>query len=85
MRYSILSFFIKLFCSPIISARTYEKTYGIKIGSFSDNKDITIKGAREMSKKKKNKVKKLTEEEYGQYLMALKDEVPPKPIRDLQE
>ncbi len=38
-----------------------------------------------MSKKKKNKVKKLTEEEYGQYLMALKDEVPPKPIRDLQE
>ena len=38
-----------------------------------------------MSKKKKNKVKKLTEEEYGQYLMALKDEVQPKPIRDLQE
>lgn len=71
---------------PIESAQGHtKKTYGIKIGSFSDNKDITIKGAREMSKKKKNKVKKLTEEEYGQYLMALKDEVPPKPIRDLQE
>lgn len=37
-----------------------------------------------MSKKRKQS-KKLTEEEYGQYLMALKDEVPPKPIRDLQE
>lgn len=82
----ILSFFIKLFCLPIKNAQgRTKKNYGIKIGSFSDNKDITIKGAREMSKKKKNKVKKLTEEEYGQYLMALKDEVPPKPIRDLQE
>lgn len=28
-------------------------------------------------KKKKNKVKKLTEEEYGKYIMALKDEKPP--------
>ncbi len=38
-----------------------------------------------MSKKKKNKVKKLTEEEYGQYIMALKDETPPKPVRELQK
>lgn len=38
-----------------------------------------------MAKKKKNKVKKLTEEEYGKYLMALKDETPPKPVSDLQE
>lgn len=38
-----------------------------------------------MAKKKKNKVKKLTEEEYGKYLMTLKDETPTKPVRDLQE
>jgi hypothetical protein len=38
-----------------------------------------------MSKKKKNKVKKLTEEEYNQYLMALKDEEPPKIIKEENE
>ena len=36
-----------------------------------------------MSKKgKKNKVKKLTETEYANYIMALKDEVPPMIIRE---
>jgi hypothetical protein len=34
--------------------------------------------------KKKVKVKKLTDEEYGKYLMALKDEVPPQAVRKLQ-
>ena len=34
-----------------------------------------------MSKKKKNKVKKLTDDEYAKYIMALKDEVPPLIIR----
>ncbi len=38
-----------------------------------------------MSKKKKTKIKKLTDEEYGQYLMALKDETPPSAIKKLQE
>lgn len=38
-----------------------------------------------MSRKKKNKIKKLTEEEYGKYLMALKDEVPPLAVKKLQE
>ena len=38
-----------------------------------------------MSKKKKRKIKKLTDEEYGQYIMALKDERPPVPITVLQE
>ena len=40
-----------------------------------------------MSKKKKskNKVIKLTDEEYGAYIMALKDERPPKIIRETQE
>lgn len=38
-----------------------------------------------MSRKKKNKIKKLTEEEYGNYLMALKDEVPPAAVRELQK
>ena len=37
-----------------------------------------------MSKKKKNKVRKLTEEQYNQYLMALKDEVPPEIIRETE-
>lgn len=37
-----------------------------------------------MSKTKKSKIKKLTEEEYNQYLMALKDEVPPKIIRETE-
>lgn len=35
--------------------------------------------------KKKNKVKKLTDEEYEKYIMALKDEVPPQIIRETQE
>ena len=35
--------------------------------------------------KRKNKVKKLTDEQYNEYLMALKDEVPPKIIRDVRE
>ena len=38
-----------------------------------------------MSKKKKAKVKKLTDEEYGQYIMALKDENPPRIIKKTQQ
>lgn len=38
-----------------------------------------------MAKKKKQKIVKLTDEQYGQYIMALKDEKPPKPVRDLQK
>lgn len=39
-----------------------------------------------MSKKKnKNKVIKLTDEEYGNYVMALKDEKPPKIVRETQK
>ena len=37
-----------------------------------------------MSKKKKHKVKKLSDEEYSNYIMALKDEVPPEIIRKTQ-
>lgn len=36
-------------------------------------------------KKNKNKVIKLTDEEYNAYIMALKDEKPPKLIRETQE
>ncbi len=35
-----------------------------------------------MSKKKKNKVVKLTDEQYNDYIMSLKDETPPKLVRD---
>lgn len=35
-----------------------------------------------MSKKKKNKIKKLTDEEYDLYIMALKDEKPPELMRE---
>ena len=38
------------------------------------------KGGFFMKKKKKDKIKKLTEEEYGKYIMSLKDEQPPKVI-----
>ena len=38
-----------------------------------------------MSKKKKTKIKKLTEEEYDKYIMALKDEVPPLAVRKLHK
>ena len=38
-----------------------------------------------MSKKKKLKVAKLTDEEYSKYIMALKDEKPPKPVSELQK
>lgn len=35
-----------------------------------------------MSKKKKNKIKKLSEEDYNKYIMALKEEKPPKVVRE---
>ncbi len=35
-----------------------------------------------MSKKRKQKVKKLTDQEYGDYIMALKDERPPKLMQE---
>lgn len=37
-----------------------------------------------MSKKKKNKVPKLSDEQYNEYIMSLKDETPPKIVRDAQ-
>ena len=36
-------------------------------------------------KKKKNKVVKLTDEQYNNYIMALKDEEPPKLVKETQE
>ena len=36
-------------------------------------------------KKNKNKVIKLTDEEYNAYIMALKDETPPEIVRETQE
>ncbi len=33
-------------------------------------------------KKNKNKVVKLTDEQYNDYIMSLKDETPPKLVRD---
>jgi len=36
-------------------------------------------------KKNKNKVAKLTDEEYNAYIMALKDETPPALIKKTQE
>lgn len=38
-----------------------------------------------MSKKKKNKVKKLTDEQYNAYIMSLKDENPPLIVREAAE
>ena len=39
-----------------------------------------------MKKRKlKNKIKKLSDEEYGQYIMALKEERPVKPVEELQK
>ena len=38
-----------------------------------------------MSKKRKNKVKKLTDEEYGNYVMSLKDEKPVKAVVPKEE
>ncbi len=38
-----------------------------------------------MSKKRKNKVKRLTEKEYDQYVMSLKDEKPPLLVRKTQK
>ncbi len=35
--------------------------------------------------KKKNKVKKLTDEEYDNYIMSLKDEIPPYLIRKTED
>ena len=38
----------------------------------------------DMAKKKKDKVKKLSDEEYNNYIMARKDEVPPEIVRKTQ-
>lgn len=38
-----------------------------------------------VSKKKKNKVKKLSEVDYGNYIMSLKDETPVKPTDNGQD
>lgn len=38
-----------------------------------------------MAKRKKQRVKKLTDEEYNKYIMALKDEEPPKIIKDANQ
>lgn len=38
-----------------------------------------------MKKKKKEKIKKLTDEEYGKYIMALKDEKPPEIMKKSNE
>ncbi len=38
-----------------------------------------------MSVKKKNKIRKLTDEEYEQYIMALKDSSPPRLVKKTQE
>lgn len=38
-----------------------------------------------MKKKKKDKVIKLTDEQYGEYIMALKDERPPKIVSKTQD
>lgn len=38
-----------------------------------------------MAKKKKNKVIKLTDEQYGAYISALKEEKPPKIIEKTQK
>ncbi len=38
-----------------------------------------------MSKKKRIKIKKLSEADYSQYIMALKDERPPKAVVKLQK
>lgn len=37
-----------------------------------------------MSKKRKTGIKKLTDAEYADYIMSLKDEKPPKIIREVQ-
>jgi len=44
-----------------------------------------IKEIAMSKKKKKNKVIKLTDEQYGQYIMALKDETPPRIVSETQE
>ena len=38
-----------------------------------------------MSKKSKNKVAKLSEEDYNNYIMSLKDEKPPIAVRKAQQ
>lgn len=38
-----------------------------------------------MSKKKKQNVKKLTDEDYANYIMSLKDETPPKIVSEAQQ
>lgn len=60
------------------------KKVGIKANKKADNTIKDINGGTSMSKKKKNKVKKLTDEEYGNYIMSLKDEKPPLLVRKTQ-
>jgi uncharacterized membrane protein YkvI len=57
----------------------------IKRKTYADNNSNYLNQGGIMSRKKKNKVIKLTDEEYGAYIMALKDERPPKIVRETQE
>ena len=62
-----------------------EKKSGYKNKGNDDNKNKLIFWRNIMKKKKKkNKVQHLTDEEYGAYIMALKDEKPPKLIRETE-
>ena len=55
-----------------------ENTLLLRSGKLKDELDKYI------TKKNKNKVVKLTDEQYGAYIMALKDEKPPKLIKENQ-
>ena len=71
-------FVLKMFLEKIKIAR-------IKQGQISDNNFIFIKEKKPMSKKKKNKIAKLSDQQYAEYIMSLKDEKPPKIVRETQE
>lgn len=73
-----LVFVLKMFLQKIKIAR-------IKLRQNSDNNFIFIKEKKPMSKKKKNKIAKLSDEQYAEYIMSLKDEKPPKIVRETQE
>ena len=57
----------------------YKKGINLKVFQYE------IKEIAMSKKKKKNKVIKLTDEQYGQYIMALKDETPPRIVSETQE
>ena len=55
------------------------------VSAYNKNRGGTMSRKKKINRKVKDKVAKLTDEQYGAYIMALKDERPPLVVRKTQQ